>query len=60
MHLLSGDVEGPSMAGAPSSARANPGEENDEITRLEGELQELRKEVADLKQQFEAFRKVLE
>jgi uncharacterized protein YceH (UPF0502 family) len=60
MHLLSGDVEGPSRASAPSSARVDFDDENDSITRWEGELQELRKEVADLKQQFEAFRKVLE
>src|SRR5712692_2294550 len=52
MHLLSGDVPEFSVAMAPPSALAGPTEDNEALMRLHGEVQELRKEVADLKQQF--------
>jgi len=60
MHLLSGDGEEFGVAGAPSSVVANHTDENEAHMRLEREVQELRKEVADLKQQFESFRKGFE
>jgi uncharacterized protein len=60
LHLLSGGVEEIGMAKAPSSASASHSDENSALMRLESEVQELRKELADLKQQVESFRKVLE
>jgi len=60
MHLLCGDVEEIAVAKAPSSASASHRDENAALTRLQGEVQELRQELADLKQQVESFRKVLE
>jgi hypothetical protein len=45
---------------APSSAIANHPEGNEPLMRLEDEVQQLRKEIADLKQQFESFRKGFE
>jgi uncharacterized protein len=60
MHLLSGDVEEFGVAKDPSPVLANYTGENETLMRLEDEVHELRKEVADLKQQFEGFRKALE
>jgi uncharacterized protein YceH (UPF0502 family) len=60
MHLLSGDIEDLGVARAASSAIGSHTDDNEALMRLEGEVQELRREIADLKQQFEAFRKVLE
>ena len=60
MHLLSGDLEEAGGSTPVSSASARHSDGGDALTRLEGEVQELRKELADLKQQFESFRKVLE
>jgi uncharacterized protein YceH (UPF0502 family) len=60
MHLLSGDIEELGVARAASSAIGSHTDDNEVLMRLEGEVQELRREIADLKQQFEAFRKVLE
>ena len=60
MHLLSGDTPEVSVALAPLSAIANRTDDNEAFMRLQGEVQELRKDVADLKQQFESFRKTFE
>jgi uncharacterized protein len=60
MHLLCGDVKEIAVAKAPSSASASHRDENAALTRLQSEVQELRQELADLKQQVESFRKVLE
>jgi uncharacterized protein YceH (UPF0502 family) len=60
MHLLSGDVPDPSGAIASSSEGSVPPVQSDALARLEGEVQELRKEVADLKLQVERFRKAFE
>jgi len=60
MHLLSADLQELSLAMAPSSAIANHPEGNEPLMRLEDEVQQLRKEIADLKQQFESFRKGFE
>ena len=60
MHLLSGDVEEFGGAKDPSPVLANHAGENEALMRLENEVHALRKEVDDLKQQFESFRKTLE
>ena len=60
MHLLSGDVEEFGVAKDPSPVLPNHTGENEALMRLEDEVHALRKEVADLKQQFEGFRKALE
>jgi uncharacterized protein YceH (UPF0502 family) len=54
-HLLSGDVTTPDMPQLPVSAVHHS--DNDRITRLEDEVSGLRREVAELKQQLEGFRK---
>jgi hypothetical protein len=68
-HLLAGDVEGWSAPPEPytewSRAEGQPvaatgGQDEQRITRLETEVQSLRKEVADLGQQLEDFRKQFE
>ncbi len=59
-HLLSGDVPDFTMPRTPSSPSSDGSGENKALARLEGEVQELRKEVADLKQQMERFRKAFE
>ena len=55
-HLLSGDVEIPD---APQSFTARPtsSSEDHRVTRLEEEVDQLRKDVANLKEQFAEFRK---
>jgi hypothetical protein len=58
--LLSGDLGDIGVAKDPSPVLANYTGDNDALMRLEDEVHELRKEVADLKQQFEGFRKALE
>jgi uncharacterized protein len=60
MHLLSGDMEGVSAARDPSPTIANNPADNERLVRLEDEVQELRKEVADLTQQLASFRKQFE
>jgi uncharacterized protein YceH (UPF0502 family) len=60
IHLLGGDAEEPSVAKAPSPAIANNSGNSGALLRLEGEVQELRLEVADLKQQLASFRKAFE
>lgn len=59
-HLLSGDVEGSAalpQAGVAGTGSTNSGER---IARLEDQVESLRSEIADLKQQFAAFRKQFE
>jgi uncharacterized protein len=60
MHLLSGDLEDVSVARAPSPAIANNPVDTKRLALLEDEVQELRKEVANLKQQLASFRKEFE
>ena len=60
MHLLSGDIEDVSVARAPSPAIANNPADTKRLALLEDEVQELRKEVANLKQQLVSFRKQFE
>src|SRR5437588_11701335 len=59
-HLLSGDAEDISVARAPSPAIANNPADTERLARMEDQVQELRKEIADVKQQFASFRKQLE
>ena len=59
-HLLSGDVEvspAESAAGVAATSSANSSER---IARLEAQAENLQSELADLKQQFAAFRKQFE
>jgi len=59
-HLLSGDVQ-PQTPPMATQAAVTPGTADGErITRLEGEVATLQKEVTDLKQQLAAFRKQFE
>ena len=59
-HLLSGEVEVPtvdSVGGVAAPSSANTGER---IARLEDQVENLQSEISDLKQQFAAFRKQFE
>jgi uncharacterized protein YceH (UPF0502 family) len=60
-HLLSGDVEAPPAAesgsGVAVGSSANSGER---IARLEDQMENLQSEIAELKEQFAAFRKQFE
>jgi uncharacterized protein len=60
MHLLSGDVAPHSEAREIATATPASGEHGEAIARLQGEVDELRKEVNDLKEQVERFRKAFE
>jgi uncharacterized protein YceH (UPF0502 family) len=60
MHLLSGDVKRVSSTDGREVPAALEGEKMDGFSRLSAELAELRRDVADLKQQFAAFRKQFE
>jgi uncharacterized protein len=60
MHLLSGDILPSSEPSESLSVTSDRSEDNGALARLENEVQELRKEVADLKQQVERFRKAFE
>jgi uncharacterized protein len=59
-HLLSGDVEPASVSGIHETPATISRENSDKVSRLESEVEELRKDIADLKQQFAAFRKQFE
>jgi uncharacterized protein YceH (UPF0502 family) len=60
-HLLSGDVpDDADVAQAPSPAFAGSSNDADRIASMEDALSTLRKEVADLKQQFATFQKQFE
>src|SRR6202045_94392 len=61
IHLLSGDEKAvSSTAGRREVPTAVEGEKMDGFSRLSSEMAELRRDVADLKQQFAAFRKRFE
>jgi uncharacterized protein len=60
MHLFSGDTEDVSAARVTLPAIANNPADNERLARLEDEVQELRKEVADLKQRLASFCKQFE
>jgi uncharacterized protein YceH (UPF0502 family) len=62
MHLLSGDIADDvnSVARAPSPVTACGAADVARITKLEEEVVDLRKEIGDLKQQVESFRKEFE
>src|SRR5690349_23081992 len=53
-HLLSGELQ--PLSDTPPGAMVNNSGDNEAVARLEDEVQQLRKEVADLKQEFERFR----
>ena len=59
-HLLSGDVDAfeTEPSPAPSTGSSSPASER--LKRMENDIMNLQKEIADLKQQFAAFRKQLE
>jgi hypothetical protein len=59
-HLLAGEVEGWSAPTQTQPVAATSVPDDERITRLETELESLRKEVADLRQQLEDFRKQFE
>src|SRR5579864_585220 len=59
-HLLSGDVEESPPGPAVGAAAASSASSTERIARLEGQVENLQSEVADLKQQFAAFRKQFE
>jgi uncharacterized protein YceH (UPF0502 family) len=59
-HLLSGDVAGWEREPEPGPIVISGSSMGEKITRLEGDVTVLQKEVADLKQQFAAFRKQFE
>jgi uncharacterized protein YceH (UPF0502 family) len=60
IHLLSGDVKRVSSTDGREVPAAPEGEKMDGFSRLSSEMAELRRDVADLKQQFAAFRKQFE
>jgi len=59
-HLLSGDVKMPPPDSAAGVAVTSGASGGDRIARLEGQVENLQSEIADLKQQFAAFRKQFE
>ena len=59
-HLLSGDVEAWQPEPTPGVPAASGAVEGERIARLEDQIENLQTEVADLKQQFAAFRKQFE
>jgi uncharacterized protein YceH (UPF0502 family) len=59
-HLLSGDVELPPQESPAGFVAASSGAGGDRIARLENQVETLQSEIADLKQQFAAFRKQFE
>ena len=59
-HLLAGDVEGWGEPGETKGIVATGGQDEERITHLESEVQTLRAEIADVRQQLENFRKQFE
>ncbi len=59
-HLLSGDVEARQAEPAPGVAAASNAGGGDRIARIEDHVETLQSEIAELKQQFAAFRKQFE
>jgi hypothetical protein len=60
MHLFSGDLADSDVAGAPLPIAAVTEHDESRLSRLVEEVHELRKEVADLQQQFASFRRQFE
>jgi uncharacterized protein len=60
VHLLSGDVEERRAEPAPGVATASSHGNGERIARLENQIENVESEIADLKQQFAAFRKQFE
>ncbi len=60
IHLLSGDTKPVSSTPGQEHSAAPEREKTDEFSRLSLEITELRRDIADLKQQFAAFRKQFE
>jgi uncharacterized protein len=60
MHLLSGDIAPQSQVRETAVASAASTEDGEAIARLQGEVDELRKELNDLKEEVERFRKAFE
>ncbi|HWF13545.1 MAG TPA: YceH family protein [Candidatus Acidoferrales bacterium] len=59
-HLLSGDVESPPQESAAGVAATSSAAGGDRIARLENQIEVVQSEIAELKQQFAAFRKQFE
>ena len=59
-HLLSGELEEWSAPAEAQPVASTAGYDDERITRLETELESLRKEVADLRQELRDFRKQFE
>ncbi|HYX53585.1 MAG TPA: YceH family protein [Candidatus Limnocylindrales bacterium] len=59
-HLLSGDVEGFEPPPDAASSAVIAGADPERLERLESEVAELRRELGDLKQQMESFRRQFE
>jgi uncharacterized protein YceH (UPF0502 family) len=59
-HLLSGDVQGPTVEPPREQTASETIADEGRIERLEHRLGELQKEIEDLKQQFSSFRKQFE
>lgn len=60
MHQFSGDLEAGDISTSESSAVAPDSTEKERLARLEGEVRDLRREVASLTQQLASFRKQFE
>ncbi len=60
VHLLSGDVAVPEPPSAIVATGSHNSADGERLTRLEAEVSSLRREVADLKNQLEEFRKQFE
>ena len=60
VHLLAGEVEEWTAPAETQPAAATGSQDEERFTRLETEVESLRKEVADLRQQLENFRKQFE
>lgn len=59
-HLLSGDVHAAPQDSAAGVAVTSSATSTERIARIEGQVENLQSEIADLKQQFAAFRKQFE
>lgn len=59
-HLLAGEVEGWTAAAAAEPRAPAPPAADERVARLESEMGEMRREIAELKQQMESFRKQFE
>ncbi len=59
-HLLSGDVPEASVMAVASTSGTRDGGNDDAFARLESVVEELKKEVAELKAQVESLRKAFE